>query len=79
MQIPQDMARGVALMEVSGYQEIRIENFKSICSYYDTQIRVLAAGYMIEIEGKNLHIAYYSELLMRITGCIASVRFNRRD
>lgn len=79
MQIPPDMARGVTLMEISGHQEIRIENFKSICSYYDTEIRILASGYMIYIEGKRLQIAYYSELIMRITGVITSVRFDRRD
>ena len=79
MQIPPDMARGVTLMEISGRQEVRIENFKSICSYYDTKIRVLASGYMIEIEGERLQIAYYSELIMRITGAITSVKFDRRD
>ncbi|MDY2627634.1 MAG: YabP/YqfC family sporulation protein [Lachnospiraceae bacterium] len=79
MQIPPDMARGVTLMEISGCQELRIENFKSICSYFDTEIRILASGYMIYVEGKKLQIDYYSELIMRITGIITSVRFDRRD
>ncbi|MDD7389328.1 MAG: YabP/YqfC family sporulation protein [Lachnospiraceae bacterium] len=79
MQIPPDMARGVTLTEISGYQEIRIENFRGICSYFDTEIRILASGYMICVEGKKLQIAYYSELIMRITGMITSVRFDRRS
>lgn len=79
MQIPPDMARGVTLMEISGHQEMRIENFRSICSYFDTEIRILASGYMIYVEGTKLQIAYYSELIMKITGNITSVRFDRRD
>lgn len=79
MQIPPDMARGVTLTEISGYQEMRIENFRGICSYLDTEIRILASGYMICVEGQKLQIAYYSELIMRITGIITSVRFDRRN
>lgn len=79
MQIPADMARGVARMEISGYQELKIENFRSICSYCETQIRILASGYLIQIEGKKLHIAYYSEWIMRIGGIITSVCFCRRE
>lgn len=78
MEIPADMKKGVSLLEISGCQEIRVENFKSICSYTDSQIRILASGYMIEVEGCQLQIAYYGENFMRITGKICAVNFDRR-
>lgn len=77
MEIPADMEKGISLLEISGFQEIRVENFKGICSYTDHQIRILAAGYSIAVEGDCLQIAYYGEHFMRITGRIGTVRFDR--
>lgn len=79
MQIPPDISRGVAHLEISGCQELRIENFKSICCYEEHEIHVLASGYRIIIEGTALQIAYYSEWIMHVVGAITSVRFDRRD
>lgn len=77
MEIPADMKKGVSLTEISGYQEIRVENFRSICSYTDNRIRILASGYIIGVEGSCLKIAYYGENFMRITGKICAVTFDR--
>lgn len=78
LQIPADMAKGVALMEISGHQEVRIENFKGLCSYDPMLVRVLASGYMIIVEGNNMQISYYSDVIMKITGKIDSIHFERR-
>lgn len=78
VQLPLDLQKGVTCTEVYGYKELVISNFKSIFSCDSKQIRILAAGYVIHIEGEKLMIAYFADSMVRIHGLIETVQFIRR-
>ncbi len=72
---PQDVASGETLLEFTGKSSVRIENYRSILVYTDTQIRIQAKKYQLCIIGKNLCIRYYDKDEMVVTGRMESVSF----
>lgn len=76
--LPIDLQKGITCTEIYGNKALEISNFKSIFSCNANQIRILASGYAIHIEGKNLMIAYYAESCIRIHGLIEMLQFIRR-
>ncbi|MEI3199537.1 MAG: YabP/YqfC family sporulation protein [Lachnospiraceae bacterium] len=51
-------------------QSILIENYKGILEYSGECLVVQAADCRVRICGKNLWIAYYNEMEMKVCGCI---------
>ena len=56
-------------------QELLIENYRGILEYTQNHISLQAKTCRVMIRGKNLHISYYTNEEMKITGLIDSVLY----
>ena len=65
-QIPEDLSRGAVLLQITGREEVYIENFRGILEYTDCRIL---------IEGRYLQIPFYTSEEMKITGQIDQIRY----
>lgn len=74
-QIPEDLSRHVVLLRALGRESILIENYKGILEYSGECLVVQAADCRVRICGKNLWIAYYNEMEMKVCGCIEEIRY----
>ena len=54
-QIPEDLSRGAVLLQITGREEVYIENFRGILEYTDCGILILGKQGRILIEGRYLH------------------------
>ena len=55
-QIPEDLSRGAVLLQITGREEVYIENFRGILEYTDCGILILGKQGRILIEGRYLQI-----------------------
>ena len=69
-QIPEDLSRGAVLLQITGREEVYIENFRGILEYTDCGILILGKQGRILIEGRYLQIPFYTSEEMKITGQI---------
>ncbi|MCI6859433.1 MAG: YabP/YqfC family sporulation protein [Eubacterium sp.] len=60
---------------VNGTREIFIENYGSLGDFTDGKIILHCFRCDLVIEGKGLVIEYFTDMDMKITGCIQSIRF----
>lgn len=58
-----------------GKRELDIENYGSLGNYSETCIVLHCYKSTLVIEGERLLIEYFTDVNMRITGCIHSIRF----
>ena len=72
--ITRDVLLGATIITMEGNQILYIENYKGIITYTDKCIIILGQKNKIQIEGKNLQIAYYTNIDMKIQGCIICVK-----
>ncbi len=63
------------LVSITGRQELLIENYRGILEYTQNHISLQAKTCRVMIRGKNLHISYYTNEEMKITGLIDSVLY----
>lgn len=75
MNLPKDILYGASILTVTGNQEIWVENYKGILEYTDCRICLQAKHCCISITGQNLHIQYYTNEDMKITGCICQIGY----
>ena len=75
MQIPRDLSEGAVLLSVTGREEIFIENYKSILEYTNQRVLLQTKSGRVDINGRNLHIAYYTCTEMRIEGVLESIHY----
>ena len=75
LELPKDLMYGAVLVSVTGRQEMLIENYRGILEYNDMQIRVQTKTCRLTIQGKNLHISYYTNEEMKITGIIDALLY----
>jgi sporulation protein YqfC len=75
LQIPKDVVQGTVLMWITGRQELCLENYRCIVSYTQEQIRMQAKDYQVVIQGKHLHIDYYTCETMKISGWIHAITY----
>lgn len=75
LMLPKDLVLGAAILTVTGNHEAYIENYKGIMEYTDCKIRLQTKTCRLEITGKRLNIAYYTNDEMKITGCISEIRY----
>lgn len=75
LELPKDLMYGAVLVSITGRQEMLVENYRGILEYNQTCIRLQAKTCRLLIQGKNLHISYYTNEEMKITGIIDSVMY----
>lgn len=73
LELPKDLMYGAVLVSITGRQEMLIENYRGILEYNQTCIRLQTKTCRLLVQGKNLHISYYTNEEMKITGMIDSV------
>lgn len=73
--IPKEVVLGYSLVSILGNTEIIIENYRGILEFNDEVIRISGKFGQIKIYGKNLKIAYYNNIEMKITGNIAGIEY----
>ena len=73
--LTRDILLGATIVTMEGNKFLYIENYKGIVSYTDKCIIVLGQKNKIQIEGKNLQIEYYTNMDMKIQGCIMCVKY----
>lgn len=67
---------GAVLVTVTGNTEMLLENYKGIIEYTSERIRVQTKTCQVEVRGKQLLIAYYTNDEMKITGKICEVIYD---
>ena len=75
LKLPKDSMLGASIVTVTGNKDAFVENYKGILEYSNELILLQGRNCKIELKGKRLNIAYYTNEDMKICGCIDSVRF----
>lgn len=74
LKIPNDLFSGEIQLYLCGSKEIRVENYRGILEYTEQRILLQTKKQKISIEGKKLHILYYTKEEMKVVGTILSIR-----
>ncbi len=69
LELPKDLMYGAVLVSITGRQEMLVLEYNQTC------IHLQAKNCRLLIQGKNLHISYYTNEEMKITGIIDSVMY----
>lgn len=75
LELPKDLMYGAVLVSLTGRQEVLVENYRGILEYNQKHISLQTKTCRLVIQGKNLHISYYTNEEMKITGMIDSVLY----
>lgn len=75
LQLPKDVCLGALRVTMTGNCEAWIENYKGILEYTEDLILLQAKTCQVSFEGNRLSIDYYTNEDMKISGCIACVRY----
>lgn len=59
---------------LEGNRELHIENYGSLGDYCDTKIVLQCKRCKLIIEGTHLNIEYFTDVDMKIKGCIHSIK-----
>ena len=73
MQIPPDLARKDCILTLCGNSELYIENYRRILEYQDEIVRILTRNGLLDVSGRDLEVASYSQDEMYITGRIEEI------
>ena len=73
LEIHKDLFFGAVILTVTGREEAIIENYKGILEYSTEVIRLQTKTCKLQLSGKNLKIAYYTNEEMKITGYIDQI------
>ncbi len=75
MEIPADLSEKAALVEVSGQNELRVENYLGILEYSQTRLLLQCRDCRLEICGKELFVISYAKEELRLQGRIEQVHY----
>jgi sporulation protein YqfC len=75
LRIPKDILAGASLMHITGQYELYIENYKNIIEYNEQCVKLQGKTCKIYITGKNLHIDYFNNEDMKISGRIKNIEY----
>jgi YabP family. len=75
LQVPKDLAFGAVIATITGQTEAYIENYRGIVEYTEDKIKLQTKTCKLEILGIKLHIEYYTNDEMKITGVINQVNY----
>ena len=73
--LPLDVICGEPILSAVGKRKLRIENYRSILIYTDTQIRIQTRQYKLTVSGRNLSIRSYDKDEMEIVGHLDGILF----
>ncbi len=75
LKIPRDIVMGDSILTVTGNHCAHIENYRGILEYNTCHILIQAKHCQICFEGNGLHIDYYTNEDMKISGCISNIQY----
>lgn len=75
LKLPKDICMGALKVTMTGNREAWIENYRGILEYTEGLILLQAKTCQVSFEGTGLSIDYYTNEDMKISGCIACVRY----
>lgn len=75
LKLPKDIIMGAIKVTLTGSREAWIENYRGILEYTENQILLQGKTCQVCFEGSRLSIDYYTNEDMKISGCIACVRY----
>ena len=75
LKLPKDICMGAIKVTMTGNHEAWIENYRGILEYTEEQILLQGKTCQVCFEGTRLSIDYYTNEDMKISGCIACVRY----
>lgn len=73
--LPEDVVLGLPNIEIHGYSEMRIENYRGIIEYTDQLIRIQTKIGQIRVTGNHLQVESYTNDDMIITGKIQNIEY----
>ena len=73
--LPKDVILGLPIITMTGQDEMCVENYRGILEYTDVLVRIQTKIGQIKITGKKLHISYYTNDEMKITGKIECITY----
>lgn len=75
LELPKDLMYGAVLVSITGRQEMIVENYRGILEYTRNHISLQTKTCKLVILGQNLHISYYTNEEMKITGRIDQILY----
>lgn len=75
LKLPKDICMGALRVTLTGNREAWIENYRGILEYTERMILLQGKTCQVCFEGTGLSIDYYTNEDMKISGCIACVRY----
>ena len=75
LKLPKDIIMGALKVTLTGSHEAWIENYRGILEYTENQILLQGKTCQVCFEGSRLSIDYYTNEDMKISGCIACIRY----
>lgn len=75
LKIPRDIVMGDSILTLTGNASAHIENYRGILEYTDCHILIQGKNCQICFEGKGLHIDYYTNEDMKISGQISDIQY----
>ena len=75
LSLPKDVCLGAIKVTLTGNCEAWIENYRGILEYTEHSILLQGKTCRVCLEGCRLSIDYYTNEDMKISGCIACVRY----
>ena len=75
LKLPKDICMGAMKVTMTGSREAWIENYRGILEYTEKIILLQGKTCQVCFEGTCLSIDYYTNEDMKISGCIACVRY----
>ncbi|MCM1056168.1 MAG: YabP/YqfC family sporulation protein [Firmicutes bacterium] len=75
LKLPKDICMGAMKVTLTGNKEAWIENYRGILEYTENLILLQGKTCRVCFEGTCLSIDYYTNEDMKLSGCIACVKF----
>ena len=75
LKLPKDLAKGEALIGLTGREEVYIENYKGILECTPEAVMIATGRCRVRIVGKNLKVSYYTNDEMKVEGILSQILF----
>lgn len=75
LKLPKDTLLGASIVTMIGNREVIVENYRGILEYTSENILLQGKSCQIIITGDRLHIDYYTNEDMKISGMIREIRY----
>ena len=75
MEIPADLAQKATLVELTGQDELRVENYLGIVEYSSERLLIQCKKCRLEVTGRHLVIGSYAKEELTLHGKIEQVHY----